>query len=532
MADELTQVAEDSARGGFFLFSGTAASTIIMAIASILIGRFLGPELYGQYTLILIVPQMLVIFTDLGISQGITKFTAELQSKAETEKIANIIKYGMILRSITGIGIFLINYIFSELFATILLQRPDLTSYVQLASSSILFQVIFTTATSAFVGIDKTEYAAYTTNIQALAKTVISITLVLLGFSVAGAISGFITSYIISAIAAICLLAVILRNKSRRSNNSNFNETAKTLLGYGAPLYLSTLIAGFIPILKNLILAFFTTDSDIGNYKAAINFATLLTVLAIPITTALLPAFSKLTDSTHRKITNFFKLANKYTTILVIPASLLMIILSNDIVQIIYGTTYRSASSYLAINCILYFLVGLGYLVLPSFYNGIGKTRITLKMSLITFIILLALAPLLTKVFSVAGLIISFLIGSTASNIYGLLYVRREFKIKFDSGALLRIYLISFVSSILPILIINFANLSSILNVVVGGFVYVFIYVSLIPIMKAITLTELKTAKGITEKIRFLSPIAKVVFTYQERILRKRPFGSKSSTGI
>jgi len=56
MTDELAKVAEDSARGGFLLISGTALATVIMAIASILIGRLLGPELYGQYTLAIVVP--------------------------------------------------------------------------------------------------------------------------------------------------------------------------------------------------------------------------------------------------------------------------------------------------------------------------------------------------------------------------------------------------------------------------------------------------------------------------------------------
>ncbi len=65
MADELVRIAEDSVRGSFFLISGTAVSTVIMAIASILIARFLGPELYGQYTLALVIPSLLFLFTDL-----------------------------------------------------------------------------------------------------------------------------------------------------------------------------------------------------------------------------------------------------------------------------------------------------------------------------------------------------------------------------------------------------------------------------------------------------------------------------------
>jgi hypothetical protein len=53
MTNDLFKVAEDSARSSFFLISGTTLATIILAISAILIGRFLGPELYGQYSLTL-----------------------------------------------------------------------------------------------------------------------------------------------------------------------------------------------------------------------------------------------------------------------------------------------------------------------------------------------------------------------------------------------------------------------------------------------------------------------------------------------
>src|SRR3990170_6533615 len=206
MTDELIKVAEDSARGSFFLIAGTALSTVIMAISSILIARFLGPELYGQYTLALVVPQLLFLFTDLGINQGIIKFTANLRAKGETNRITKIIKYGLLVKASTGIAIFIINYVLADLFASALLQRPDLALYIRIASTAVVFQVIATTATSAFVGLDKTEYNALTLNIQAIAKAIISIALVLVGFSVAGALMGHVASYIVAAGASASIL--------------------------------------------------------------------------------------------------------------------------------------------------------------------------------------------------------------------------------------------------------------------------------------------------------------------------------------
>lgn len=519
MADELIQVAEDSARGGFFLISGTATSTGIMAIASILIARFLGPELYGQYTLALVVPQLLFIFTDLGINQGITKFTANLHAKGETNRLTKIIKYGLLLKASIGIVIFIINYALADFFASVLLQRPDLAFYIRIASTSVVFQVIFTTATSAFVGLDKTEYNALTSNIQAIAKTIISIALVLVGFSVAGAVIGYVASYIVAAVASASILFIILHEKQNNKNNHTFTNDLKTLIRYGAPLFISLLFTGFTPLYQNVLLAIFTTDTDIGNYKAATNFATLITVVSIPITTALLPAFSKLDSSTTQKIKTFFKLANKYTAMLVLPIILLIIIFSGEIVQIIYGTAYKSASLFLATYSLLYLLVGLGYLTLSSFYNGLGETKTTLKISLITFLTLAILSPILTKTYNVIGLIIAFLIATVVGILYGSYIARTHFKIEFDTKSLIKIYSISILSSFAPLVLLQFSPLPKLFNMTAGALLYLFTYVTLTPIARVIDHSELQTAAGILQKIKPLAPIIAPLLRYQNKIL-------------
>ena len=148
MKGDLIEVAEDSARGGFFLIFGTAFATVILAIASILIGRVLGPELYGQYTLAFVVPQLLFLFTDLGISQGIVKFTASLRVKGEIDRATRIIQSGLLIRAFAGLVLFAISYSLADWFALFFLQRPDLAFYVRVASIGIIFQVIFSTATS------------------------------------------------------------------------------------------------------------------------------------------------------------------------------------------------------------------------------------------------------------------------------------------------------------------------------------------------------------------------------------------------
>jgi len=518
MTDELTKVAQESARGGFFLVSGTALSTIILAIASILIARFLGPELYGQYTLAFVVPQLLYLFTDLGVTQGITKFTSSLQAKGETDRIPNIIKHGMLLRATIGLIIFAVNYAFAGPIAAYLLQRSDLTIYVQLASISIIFQVIFSTSTSAFVGLDKTEYQAITTNVQAIAKTIVSIALILAGFSITGAILGYTASYIAAAATALPLLWLLTRKNQKPTQNIGIKTNLKNLFSYGTPLYVSVLLAGFLPLLINLVLAFFTTDAAIGNYKAATNFAALLTVIAVPITTILLPAFSKLNSATNQKIREFFKIVLKYTTLIIIPVTFLIIVFSKEIVQIVYGGTYDSAALFLSTYCLVYSLVGVGYLTLPSLYNGLGETKTTMKMSLITFITLIVMAFPMTNAFGIQGIIAAFITASAAGTLYGAQKAKRNLQVEFDIKNTAKIYVIAALSSAAPLLVSNFANLPGIVNLAAGGVLYLLTYITLMPLTKVVTYSELQKTALATQNTPILKQLAKPILNYQKRI--------------
>jgi len=525
MEKQLIKIAEDSTRSGFYLFLGQVLSTIILAVSSILVARFLGPTLYGQYTLALVTPQLLFLFTDLGISQGIIKFTASLHVRGKLKHAIKVVKYGFIIRLSTGIIISALNFIFADSFATILLQRPELTFYVRITSISILFQAIYSTVNSTFVGLDKTEYNAFLTNLQAASKALISIVLVVLGFGIYGAIIGHIIGYVTATASGMLLLMVILRrllqHESRVIDNSDNSKSGiKNLLQYGLPLYLSILLTGFVPLYQNIILAFFANDIDIGNYRAAINFTTLLTMFSIPITTALLPAFSKLNSTRDSKLGTFFELANRYTSIVVIPLTLVMIIFSKEIVELIYGSNYTSAPIFLAMYCLVYLLTGFGYLTLISFYNGIGKTKLTLQMNLISFLIFTVFSPVFTSIYKVLGLIATFIMANIASTSYGAYIAKEKFKAEFGLRTITKIYIASFISAIPTVAMLRLICLPVLIRLISGLSLYLVIYITVAPILHIVTKTETKNITGIAQKVPLMKIVMNPLLKYQQKILK------------
>ena len=517
MSDNLFKTAEDSARNGFFLAFGSAIATVILALGSIVAGRLLGPELYGQYSIILVVPQMLFLFTDLGVNQGIIKFIANLRVKGEVDKIPSIIYCGLFLRITIGVALSIVLYVFAQPLALFILNRADFYPYLQIMSIVILFQAIYSTAVSAFISLDKSEYSALTSNIDAIIKSSLSIVLVLLGLNVFGALAGNIVGYIIAGCCGIVILKILLPKGHFKLNFNTFKDHTKTLVSYGTPLYASFLLTGFVPLYQNIVLANFTTDVDVGNFKAALNFATIMTVLSIPITNALLSAFSKLDSSKEDKIKTFFKLANKFTALIIFPITILFIVFSNEIIQIVYGSTYQSASLFLSLYCLLYFLVAIGYLNLASFFNGLGETKITLKICLITFLVVAFLSPLFTVVYGVVGLICAFLLANALGISYGAYSARKKYNVEFDARAVVKICLVSLLS-VAPLLLVRLATLPMYLTLIGGALFYLTAYLTLIPLTRSVTDTELRMVNGVLQKIRFLKLVGRLMVRYELKI--------------
>jgi O-antigen/teichoic acid export membrane protein len=523
MTSDLTKVAEESAKGGFFLIIGSFFATIISAVASIIVTRLLGQDLYGQYVLALTVPQMLFLFTDFGISQGIVKFAASLRIKGETTQMVKIIKYGMLIRTIVGCAIFLVNFALADFFAIVFQNMPELGVYIRVASFSILFQVVYTTVTSAYVGLDKTEYNAFTTNIEATAKAVISIVLVLAGFSIFGAVTGYVVGYLIGGGIGLALLLNMIRRYAAKDDDSvGFVESLKTLMKYGMPLYVAALFVGFIPPYQYFVLGIFTSKAAIGNYKAAVNFITLITIVSIPITTTLLPAFSKLENTTSEKARTFFLFANKYTTMLIVPIVTIVLAFSNEIVQIVYGPDFQAAGLFLAVYCILYFLTGIGYLVLASMFNGLGDTGTTFKINLITFAILIPSSPVLAHRYGVLGIIIALLAANLTGTLFGVYTAKKKYQVRFAAKSIIKIYVVAAVSALPALLVLHFSPLHELVTVILGGLLYIAIYLTLIPLTRAINQTELQTVARVAQRIKPFAPILKLVLNFEKRLLNIR----------
>ena len=294
---ELSSIAEESARGSFSLMVGIAASTVAAALAAILIARLLGPGGYGQYGLAFVVPALFVSIADFGITPALTRYGASLRSQSKFRKLASMIGSGVLFNLVVDFVAFLLVLWLSGLLAATLLHRPAMGQLVALASFVILFQGLFNVSYNSFVGLDRMGQGALMLVLRDTTRVILSPLLIIMGFGVAGAIGGQIFGWVLASLLGAWLLLVVRRVLQSRSGVTELEDgvasDVRTMMSYGLPLYFGSLVTTVLAQYQNIVLAFFTSNTEIGNLNAAVNFGALVAVVATPIADRALPGLLK-----------------------------------------------------------------------------------------------------------------------------------------------------------------------------------------------------------------------------------------------
>ena len=540
MSNKLKQIAKDSAKGGFYLFLGDASSKAVLAVGSILIARLLKPEGYGLYTLALVVPALLSSFITFGIGQALIRFPAKLRAEGKDEAAVRILRSGLTFRLLIGAAMSAVGFLFSDFFATYVLNRPDMGFYVRLASLAILFQAVFGLMYKIFVGLDRMERSALLKAVMSATKSFSAPLLIVLGFGVAGAVLGHVLGYMVAGVVGLLLFFIgpykTLRSPSGNHDN-HFLGDLKLMLSYGFPLYISSLLSIFLSQYKLIILAFCVSNFEIGNFNVATNLITLLNILIFPISITLFPAFSKLDPVVERaELKSFFNYSVKYASLFVVPASVAVMALSKDIVNVVYGPAYKLASLFLLLCVVPFLFIGLYSRVLQSLFNGLGETKLTLKTSLINLAAFIPLAPLLTQLYGVLGMIFTLTISNLLSVIYGLFLARQRFGIFFNHASLLKIYIASSLSALPLLLFLHLSPFGSLLNLAFGVALFLFTYLTLAPVLRVVQTHDIKNLRLMFGELKFVQTILKPVLDYEVKLIdfafkgrRLRPHTSPSS---
>ncbi|MCJ7506468.1 oligosaccharide flippase family protein [Candidatus Bathyarchaeota archaeon] len=516
---DVANAAKHATRGALLLFIGNTFSTVILSLAVMVIARLLGPSDYGLYSIAITVPSLMLFSTDFGVSQALVRFTAKFRSERLEGLVWNLVKTGICFELATALLMFSVTLCLSSILATYVVNRPGMTQLIQISSAAILGNALFLTSNRIFVGLDQTDKAALLPVLNSLIKVIVAPILILLGFGVAGALVGHVLGLLVAAaLGSLITLRICSGSKYRSHIDSSFISNLLPMIRFGIPLHASNLIAQLFLQYQTIILPWFTSDFEMGNYFVAATFSSAVALLTTPISPVLFAAFSKFDPSKNTPdLKSFFRYSLRYMLFLVIPVMFFTAVTSKDLAGMFYGSEYVEAPLYLSIYSMT-FLVAPLTLVLGAFFGAMGRTGMVLQALLIQLSVAVPSSIVFTSLYKIPGFIFATTISAMLPVVYLGRAAHRQYGLEFDSRHMIRILLASFLSSI-PAVSLTPLPYSHVLKVVVSATLFTLTYMTVSPILGAIKRVDIANLRETFKRMGVISRVISILLSYEERIL-------------
>jgi stage V sporulation protein B len=525
-SEKATRLGKISASGSLYLFLGRILSTIISAIGTIILGSLILQSDYGLFTIALIPLSTIVLFQDWGITYAISRQCAQYRANHKENELQKTIIAGFSFTIAMAVLLTVISILTANYIASVVFNQPSAALLMIVSSTSILSSTFFGISQSIFVGFENMKMMSLISLLQALVQCVTAPVLVILGYGALGAMIGYVSTSIVGGTLSVLIFYLLIYRKLPKSefNSKDLISTLKPMLRYGVPLSVGTILAGLLIQFNFFTMAAFVKDLTlIGNYKIATNFTVILTFFTFPISTVLFPTFSKINPIKEiGLLRTLFSSSIKYTALIIVPAAMLLMVLSTPIIGALYGGKWPYAPEFLSYLVLINLLVCLGTTTASAFFSALGETKLMLLTNIIYLLTGLPLAVILIPWAGITGMIIGPILAGLPSLALSLYMAQKKFSSKVHYPSSAKIFLASLLSAVIAYLILTALAFSYWIQLGVGLIVFLAMYLSFISLFGALTRCDIVNLRTMFGGFGLVSKVLVIPLALIERLLNIR----------
>jgi O-antigen/teichoic acid export membrane protein len=401
MADAKQKALNSLAKGAGITVTAMFISKFLTYFYRIAIARFVGPDAYGQLSLALMVTGLASTIGIMSFNSGLEKFIPEYRTKNNKKKIKGIVISSLHITVPLSLLMSLVVFLGAELIAVKIFESPELTSLLKIMSGVPFFGTMAGIFLNTTVGFNKIIYRSVTNKIiKNVVQLVVTLTLLLVGFEVAGAAWGYLAGSIVAA-----LLGFYFMEKKVGpiiTSNKEVEYQHKEILLYSSPLLLSGMITTTLSWADTALIGYFMADFDVGLYNAALPTAMLILLPHKAIGSLAVSSFSELKERDEKSMEDSLQTATYWVFSLVLPTFLIMILFSEQVLALLFGSQYTQASVALSILTVGYLLdASVGKV--GSFLQSKGYTNYIMYNNVAALILNIILNIILIPIYGIIG---------------------------------------------------------------------------------------------------------------------------------
>ncbi len=367
----------------------TSLTSFFLLILLILAARYLGDVNYGIFTFSLAFVVIFEIFTDLGLSELSQRSVARNKNLAP-KYFGNILVWKLITSTV----------VFAVLVVTINLLKssPETRFTVYLLGFAHILRSFKSTCRSFFRAFERFDLDCLTMYIERCALLAVGIIVLILG----GGLISFALVFLVVRVFDLALTFGILNWKVVKIVPKFNFVFLKKLQIEALPFGLFFVIIILYSYVDTVMLSFIRTDAEVGWYNAGYKIYEGLSVFPFIICTVLYPRLSQLFVLNKKAHSLLSSRGAKYMFVISFLILTCGIVLSKDIVNILFGEGFQNsvdALQILLLGVVFVFQIRLFHVIL----NSIDKQKVVMYVGLVGLIINIFLNLLLIPRYGFRG---------------------------------------------------------------------------------------------------------------------------------
>ncbi|MBD3188673.1 oligosaccharide flippase family protein [Candidatus Bathyarchaeota archaeon] len=474
-------------RGFSSILIGTVTNLAILITFTPFIVRLLGEYGYGRYAFFFSLFQIFTSIFNFGLFDGLRKYMAEDQeNNKRLNELASAGTFFGVLSLFAFITCYLIAVFISKTNSFI--NADDLLIYFLLIISIIGFQ-FFMIGRGILFGQHMEQKSEYLFPIKELIFSVLTVWWLLIG-------GGLMALFIAQGIS-YCLIGAICYVTAWKNIDITFDAMKKGLRGFGKSLLKYSSVMFFLTLLSQLLyqidilmINMLLSEEATAFFKTIMVLSNYFMVVVVAVQTILFHSASNLWAKDRSKIDDLISNAMKYTIILELMISVLMVVLGESFLKLYFGASYAGAFIPLIIILPGIFLFSLQKLI-SSIILGKGDVHYFIPQGIVFFMLNIVLNYFLLESMDIVGAALTKTIVYSGNTFFFLLLAGKtgfnpvkNIKFVHISLAILPVFGVSFLLSwFIPGQLLQFIVIPA-----VGFFVYAILLLNL----KIITLDEIE----------------------------------------
>ena len=504
------------AKTSFFGILTIILAKLFVYIYRVIIARYYGPEMYGMFSLAVMVSSLFAVFASFGLFEGLVRFISFYRGRKKQSHIAYLVSWSAKFLAFSGIIAGMIMFFLSETISVKIFHNSDLIILLKMFSICVPLSIFADSFLAVLRGYEMINLYSF---ISTVARNAIKVAFIALFIFIGLKPQAIPLSYMLGTLAAFIMAFWIYRIKVPKSGikNLSFAERIRLkdeMLVYSLPLIFSTVIFMIFGWVDSFAIGYFKSALEVGLYNAAVPIAMAMAVAPDLFMRIFFPMitreYSRKNINTIRELS---KQVSKWIFIVNLPALILLLIFPGAALNILFGKEYLAAENALRVLALAYFCsAGIGSISL-RLVSMTGKSKLILYNNGIAVILNIILMIMLVPMEFILGFDNSNgLLGASISTLVSLIFMVCLFMIQSyritKALPLRRMMAKIVIASVIPTAALLFFRSMIKINaysLILLGIIFLAVYIITIIAINGLDRNDLLILNSIKSKISLLS---------------------------